>query len=134
MEAIRFNLKDGKAFTDPFGVSHADAVMVPGHIINNLAAKRLEVVFVIYANPASVYVNQPLAIGFKVEINKDGRPNHTDEKGNIIEHGIPSYSEALQMFDITDDGIVVQTQEAVEWLVNASYVHKKPLTEFWEVA
>ncbi|TNE28576.1 MAG: hypothetical protein EP346_08675 [Bacteroidetes bacterium] len=133
MEAIKFKLKDGKVFTDRFGVNHVEAVLVPGYIANSMANGKLEVIWLIYANPESVYKKDPLTPGFTMAFDSKSTPNHTDTDGSIIEYGHPSYSQVMTMFDIKDDGIYIEDPSIIQWLMGASSVHGRPLSENWEL-
>ncbi|NVK04920.1 MAG: hypothetical protein HWD92_08850 [Flavobacteriia bacterium] len=133
MGPIRIGLKKGKSYEDAHGVTHSNAVIVPGVINHNLALRTISAQWFIYANESAVYSKAPLAVAFSQDFNAQKIPNHTDKDGNVLSYGKASYSEAISMFDFADNGIFIQDPEARDYLMRTSFIGNKPLTEDWEI-
>lgn len=130
---LKLKVKNETPFISNTGTTSNDAVLIVSRIENDIIDKQLNLYFTVF-NSTEDLLKRPIDNGFILAFNKFNKEETIiDSKtGQVIKWGYPSYTEVLNMFDITENGIVLSNPLAKQWFLNTVKFKGKLLKENWE--
>lgn len=133
MKTLKLKVKENQKFISNFGSEHSEAIMVVSCVNNNIIAKRLDVLFSVY-NSENDKNKQPIDYGFTLSFDeiKSVKTIVNPNTGEVMQWGTPTYTEVLQYFDITENGIELANEQVEAWFLNKVEFQNKKLVEQWE--
>lgn len=134
MKILQLKPKQGKPFISETGTTHSDAVMVVSNVINRIIDKHLTVSFLVF-NSINDVGKAPIDLGFSLSFRQDDVSETIldPQTNDVVEWGKPSYNDVLDMFDIVDNGIILNSGLAEQWFLGSVKFRGDMLSENWEL-
>jgi hypothetical protein len=126
-------LKTKTPFIASTGSNHENAVIIVSSIENNIINKELIIRFSIF-NSLSDVGKLPIDSGFMLRFKKvSDIPTLYDNNGSVIRLGEPNYDEVLNLFELSNEGIIIKNSDVENWFLTMVSFQGKSLSENWEI-
>ena len=131
MQKLQLKSKLNTPFISECGAFHKEATIVVSQITNNILDKELQISFLLF-NSLNDLSNKPIDNSLFLVFTENGKSTqYHPETNEVIEWGSPSYSEVFELFQIEENGIVLNSQTAIDWfLEKVSFQDKSIGTNF----